>query len=120
MIKAEDLKGKTIGDIITAETKILGKFYEPEEFDIKKEVMKWVSTREWVGVSVEDQIKTYSVAYYDDYIICFKNDAPVALFGVYELRNCILNGERGLLIALGNGVLKQYWFDDEEYEEEVW
>jgi len=120
MIKAENLKGKPIGDIITAETKILGKFYEPEGFDVKTEVMKWVGIQEVVKKFAEDLTKTYSVAYYDEYVICFKDDNPIALFNVYELRNCILNGEHGLLIAVGNGVVKQYWFDDEEYIENVW
>ena len=113
MIKAEDLKGKTIEDIITPKTKMLGKFYGPEGFET---IIKWVGIQGFV----KEPAKAYSVAYYNDYVMCFRNDDLIALFEVYELRNCILNEQHGLLIAVGNGVLKQYWFDDEEYIEEVW
>jgi hypothetical protein len=105
-MKAEDFKGKKIGDVITDDTELLGTFYE----DAREEILKWVGMYEF---------GTYAIVRYGEYLICFKDGNPVALFNVYELRHYSINEEHGLLIALGNGRLVQYWFDNEEYIEEV-
>ena len=91
-MKAEDLKGKKIGDVITDDTELLGTFYK----DVKEEVLKCVSFYEF---------KNYSVLWYDEHLICFKDGKPIALISVYELRHYSVNEERGLLIAVGNGRL---------------
>ena len=50
-------------------------------------------------------------------MICFKDDKPVCLFGVYDLENVYFNGKRGMVTAQGHETAHEYWFDDGEYHE---
>ena len=105
MFKKEDLIGKKIGDIITDDTKILTEF--TNGFNVKDVVLKFAEVQTHGD---------YAVVYDEYYVICFKSEKPVALFHVYELRDCALNGERGLVTAMGHETTHEYWFDNGEYE----
>jgi len=50
------------------------------------------------------------------YVICFKDEKPIALFHVYELHGCTLNGPRGVVFASGHETNHEYWFDNGEYD----
>lgn len=58
--------------------------------------------------------------YKNELVIHLKNNEAIAIFEIYELRNVIFNKGRGLILAVGNGQLHQYWLDNNEYYAEVW
>jgi len=128
----EDFEGKKIGDIITDDTKILTEF--KDGFDVKEVVLRWVSIKKHdtvvpigSGFSLDALPRTYHVVeasdyslplkQNDDYILCFIDKKPVALFNVYDLEYVSLNGKRGLVTARGHETVHEYWFDDGEYKE---
>ena len=106
-MEKEDFEGKKIGDIITDDTKVLTKF--KDGFDVKEVELKWVSIKKY---------DSFSVVEANDYVLCFIDKKPVALFNVYDLEYVSLNGKRGLVTARGHETVHEYWFDDGEYKED--
>lgn len=102
-------EGKTIGDIIDEDTKILTKFMEG--YDVKTEKIRDISLQ-------QDGPYTVFTDYMSSIIVCFENEKPKALFFVYECMNVKLNSKRGMVSTVGHETHDQYWFDDDEYTSE--
>jgi hypothetical protein len=105
----EFFEGKKFGDIITDNTKILTDF--SKGFDIRKEVFE--KSNRVLGIETYEDL---TVVYTENFVICFKFKEPIALFHVYELHDCHLNGRRNLITASGHETNHEYWIDKGEYE----
>lgn len=107
----ERFAGKEILSVITVDTKVCDDT-DPFCFDGKTFSNK--------GNLSFEQGKVYSVLtdFNKDLVVCFKNDVPIAMFGVYEPNHVKLAEDRGLLIAVGHETIHMLWLDDLEYNEE--
>jgi len=101
-------EGKTIGDIIDDDTKILSKLREG--FDVRAEKI----TDVWLR---EDGPYTVFSDFNSGFVVCFKDGEPRALFYVYDLEHVAINAKRGMVTARGHETNHEYWFDDDEYSE---
>lgn len=108
----EFLKGKKISDIITKETKVVK---VPNH--ISEEIISGLKLSDQLGIQKHEDIAVVS-DYNNELMVCFKADKVVAIFYVYEARYISLYDERGLVVAVGNGNIHVYWFDNGEYTED--
>lgn len=108
----EFLKGKKISDIITEETKLV-----KVSDHISEEIISGLKLSDQLGAQNHEDLAVIT-DYNNELVVCFKGDKAVAIFYVYEARYISLYGERGLVVAVGNGNIHVYWFDDGEYTED--
>jgi len=101
-------EGKTIGDIIDDDTKILTLFVD--DYDVRAQEVKQVLIR-------KDGPYTAVANLLGGHVICFENGKPKALFWVYDLAGISVNAKRGMVSAHGHDSINEYWFDDGEYNE---
>lgn len=106
--------GKTIGDFINDNTKILTEF--KDDYDVKSQEIRDV-------MLYADNSYLVMADYLSGLVLCFEvcyigQEQTIelkALFYVYDLMDVSLNGKRGLVTAVGHEASNQYWFDDNEY-----
>lgn len=102
-------EGKTVGDVIDDDTEILTEFVEG--YDVRAVKIRDI----WLQ---QEGAYTIFSDFMNNLIVCFENSKPKSLFCVYDLMNVKLNGERGLVSAVGHDTHDQYWFDNGEYNSE--
>lgn len=107
----EILEGKTVGNIITKDTKILTEFVDGYDVTTAKMRKNCLSLETYENLSVLTDLG-------NNLVICFKDDIPVCLFHVYEIDHVSLNGKRGMIKASGHETIHEYWFDNGEYDTE--
>jgi hypothetical protein len=108
----EFLKNKKISDITTKETKVVKVPYH-----ISEEIGEGLKLSDQLGAQNHEDLTVIS-DYRTELMVCFKADKAVAIFYVYEPRYISLYGERGLVVAVGNGNIHVYWFNNGEYIED--
>jgi hypothetical protein len=107
----EFLKGKKINDIITEETKVI-----QVSDHIAKEISGGLKLSDQLGIQKHGDLAVIT-DYNNELMVCFRDDKAVAIFYVYEARYISLYGERGLVVAVGNGNIHLYWFDNGQYND---
>lgn len=101
-------RGKTIGEIIDADTVNASKLTEDE--------LEGIKNREIVSYGVT---RNENVAAFSDYtglnaVVVYVDDKPKALFYMYELHGVVVNAKRSFVLAYGHEDIKIYWINDGE------